>query len=118
MTLLSGARHDRSTLLFTEKIAQPNDAVRNPAKQAEAVAVKNENGDMNYRVKKGDTLFHIAIDNLPNSISIDQMLVALYRATETAFIDKNIHRLHSGQILSIPDGDTVRVVKPAPRHLM
>ncbi|MDB5765879.1 MAG: hypothetical protein JWQ61_693 [Collimonas fungivorans] len=63
-----------------------------------------------YQVKKGDTLARIASENLPAGISLDQMLVALYRSNEGAFVGKNMNRLRSGQILSIPDADGARSV--------
>ncbi|AIY41907.1 putative type iv pilus assembly fimv-related transmembrane protein [Collimonas arenae] len=66
-----------------------------------APATASSGGD--YHVKKGDTLARIASENLPAGISLDQMLVALYRSNEGAFVGKNMNRLRSGQILSIPD---------------
>jgi pilus assembly protein FimV len=73
----------------------------NPAKAAAAAPA---GGD--YHVKKGDTLVAIASENLPAGISLDQMLVALYRSNEAAFVGKNMNRLRSGQILSIPNADS------------
>ncbi len=73
-----------------------------PAKAAQAApAAESSGGD--YHVKKGDTLARIASENLPAGVSLDQMLVALYRSNEGAFVGKNMNRLRSGQILSIPD---------------
>ncbi|MFJ2986670.1 FimV/HubP family polar landmark protein [Collimonas sp. NPDC087041] len=81
-------------------------AVAKPA--AAAPAATAASGD--YHVKKGDTLVGIANANLPSGISLDQMLVALYRSNEGAFVGKNMNRLRSGQILSIPDADSARSV--------
>lgn len=61
-----------------------------------------------YRVRRGDTLSGIALDVKPADVSLDMMLVALYRANPDAFIGNNMNRLKSGQILSIPDADSVR----------
>ncbi|MFC5474856.1 FimV/HubP family polar landmark protein [Paraherbaspirillum soli] len=66
-----------------------------------------------YHVKKGDTLERIASENLPAGVSLDQMLVALYRNNQNAFAGKNMNRLRSGQILSIPGADAVRNVTPS-----
>lgn len=71
---------------------------------AKAAAAAPAGGD--YHVKKGDTLARIASENLPAGVSLDQMLVALYRSNEGAFVGKNMNRLRSGQILSIPDADS------------
>ena len=61
-----------------------------------------------YRVKPGDTLGEIATQVKPVDISLDMMLVALYRANPDAFIGKNMNRLKSGRILSVPDSDAIR----------
>ena len=61
-----------------------------------------------YRVRQGDTLGRIATRLKPSDISLDMMLVALYRANPDAFIGQNMNRLKSGQILKVPDSDTLR----------
>jgi len=66
------------------------------------------NAASRYRVRKGDTLSGIATRMKPNDVSLDMMLVALYRANPDAFIGNNMNRLKSGQILSVPDGDALR----------
>ncbi|GGI16090.1 FimV/HubP family polar landmark protein [Oxalicibacterium faecigallinarum] len=53
-------------------------------------------------VRRGDTLAKIANQYREPGVSLDQMLVALYRANPDAFVDRNMNRLRSGQILSIP----------------
>ncbi|WP_293776878.1 FimV/HubP family polar landmark protein [uncultured Oxalicibacterium sp.] len=55
-----------------------------------------------HTVKKGDTLANIANQYREPGVSLDQMLVALYRANPDAFVGKNMNRLRAGQILSIP----------------
>ncbi|MDB5933596.1 MAG: pilus assembly protein FimV, partial [Massilia sp.] len=64
--------------------------------------------DSKYKVKTGDTLGRIAAQVKPTDISLDMMLVALYRANPDAFIGNNMNRLKSGQILSVPDSDAIR----------
>jgi pilus assembly protein FimV len=61
-----------------------------------------------YKVKSGDTLGRIAVQVKPADISLDMMLVALYRANPDAFIGNNMNRLKSGQILSVPDNEAIR----------
>ncbi|WP_281909465.1 FimV/HubP family polar landmark protein [Massilia varians] len=61
-----------------------------------------------YRVRQGDTLGKIAAKLKPADISLDMMLVALYRANPDAFIGNNMNRLKSGQILSVPDSGALR----------
>ena len=65
-----------------------------------------------YTVKKGDTLSRIASQVKPGDISLDMMLVALYRANPEAFSGNNMNRLKSGQILKVPDSGTVRAIVP------
>jgi len=61
-----------------------------------------------YRVRQGDNLGRIASRLKPVDVSLDMMLVALYRANPEAFIGNNMNRLKSGRILSVPAADTVR----------
>lgn len=61
-----------------------------------------------YQTKAGDTLSKIAGGYRAEGVSLDQMLVSLYRANPQAFAGNNMNRLKSGQILTIPDADSVR----------
>ena len=88
-----------------------------PARVAEAPAPA-AGGQMltEYRTKRGDTLGKIAAQNKPVDISLDMMLVALYRANPDAFLGNNMNRLKSGQILSIPDSDALKGTGNADAH--
>ena len=50
--------------------------------------------------------------NRPEGVSLQQMLVALYRANEDAFISKNMNLVKSGRTLTIPDKGAVQAVAP------
>jgi pilus assembly protein FimV len=54
------------------------------------------------KVQSGDTAGRIAASNKPESVSLDQMLVALLRANPDAFIGGNINRLKAGAVLDLP----------------
>ncbi len=54
-------------------------------------------------VQRGDTLNKIAAQNKPEDISLEQMLVALYRANTEQFDGKNMNRVKTGKILRMPD---------------
>jgi pilus assembly protein FimV len=69
-----------------------------------------------YRVKPGDSLGRIAGQLKPVDVSLDMMLVALYRANPDAFIGNNMNRLKSGRILSVPDADAVRATGEGEAH--
>jgi pilus assembly protein FimV len=66
-----------------------------------------------YEVKKGDTLGKIARDTAPEGVTMQQMLVALYRANQGAFIQNNMNLVRAGRILQIPDRDAVAGVSGA-----
>ena len=61
-----------------------------------------------YTVKSGDTLGKLAANYKPEGVSLDQMLVSLYRSNPQAFAGKNMNRLKVGQILALPDADAIR----------
>src|SRR6185436_20419837 len=66
-----------------------------------------------YEVKKGDTLGAIARQNLPAGVTLNQMLIAIYRTNPDAFIRENINLVRAGQILNLPDADAVGTVERA-----
>jgi pilus assembly protein FimV len=81
--------------------------VRQPAAPAPSRQAAGE-----YEVKAGDNLTRIANQVKPVDVSLDMMLVALYRANPEAFSGNNMNRLKSGQILAVPDSDTIRNTAP------
>jgi pilus assembly protein FimV len=84
------------------RIAAAREGAQRQAAQRDTAA------ESTYRVRRGDTLSGIATRVKPAQISLDMMLVALYRANPDAFIGNNMNRLKSGQILSVPDSDALR----------
>lgn len=54
-------------------------------------------------VKRGSTLGQIAEQIRPGDVSLERMLVALYRANEEQFDGKNMNRIRAGKILRMPD---------------
>ena len=87
--------------------AQPSAPVRQPSAPAPARQAAGE-----YTVKSGDNLTRIANQVKPVDVSLDMMLVALYRANPEAFSGNNMNRLKSGQILAVPDSDAIRASAP------
>ncbi len=55
-------------------------------------------------VRSGDTLSRIAARTQRPGISLDQMLVSLFRGNPQAFSGENMNRLKSGAVLSVPSG--------------
>lgn len=64
-------------------------------------------GDTYGPVKRGDTLAKIATEMKGDGVSLDQMLVALFRENKQAFGNKNMNLLKTGQILRIPSAAEV-----------
>jgi len=58
-----------------------------------------------YRVRPGDTLSRIAGKTQRAGVSLDQMLVSLFRANPQAFMAENMNRLKAGTVLTVPAAD-------------
>ncbi|MBW4046816.1 MAG: FimV family protein [Proteobacteria bacterium] len=63
-----------------------------------------------YTVRKGDTLSSIARGLGIETVSLDQMLTALYRANSGAFIDRNMNLLRAGAVLRIPSAEDAQSI--------
>lgn len=66
-----------------------------------------------HLVQQGETLRKIAGETKYEGVSLEQMLVGLYKKNPDAFIGDNINRLKAGAILSIPDKAAVAAVSEA-----
>ncbi len=64
-------------------------------------------------VKRGDTLHKIARQTGPPNVSLERMLVALYRANADEFDGHNMNRIRVGQILRIPSESVIDNVTQA-----
>lgn len=58
------------------------------------------------QVRRGETLGKIASETKPEGVSLEQMLVGLFRSNKDAF-DGNMNRLKAGRVLSVPDKASV-----------
>ena len=65
-----------------------------------------------YSVKKGDTLWRVAEkargDN--KDTSVEQVMLAIYRANKNAFFGSNVNNLKAGKILKMPEREEVNAV--------
>jgi pilus assembly protein FimV len=86
---------------------EPAPAPRAAAAPAAATPAGPEGAD-EYRVKSGDSLSKIASRTQRAGVSLDQMLVSLYRSNPQAFVDNNMNRLKSGVVLSVPSAESAR----------
>lgn len=71
------------------------------------------------QVKFGDSLSKVAREIKPESVSLDQMLVALFNSNRDAFDGNNMNRLRAGKILRLPEpGDAANVDAGEARKLI
>jgi pilus assembly protein FimV len=66
-----------------------------------------------YEVRRGDTLTRIATQTQRPGVSLDQMLVALFRSNPQAFMDDNMNRLRAGAVLQVPSAGDAQGVPAA-----
>ena len=66
-----------------------------------------------YEVKRGDTLSKIAIRNRIEGATLQQMLVALFRANPDAFVKDNMNRLRAGKIIRLPGKEATELIAVA-----
>jgi len=65
------------------------------------------------RVAAGDSLSRIASRTQRPGVSLDQMLVSMFRGNPQAFVGDNMNRLKSGVVLSVPSAEKAGQVAPA-----
>ncbi|UXY13733.1 hypothetical protein N8I74_10410 [Chitiniphilus purpureus] len=75
-------------------------------RQAASSTAGAEASASEYQVKPGDTLSSIASAVKPEGVSLEQVLVALYRNNQSAF-DGNMNRLKRGKILRVPGREEI-----------
>ncbi|MFC5461886.1 FimV/HubP family polar landmark protein [Massilia niabensis] len=119
----AGARAPRGTAAAPASTSAPAPAAEGTARSQRSAradiageAAPGARAGAKYRVRSGDTLSRIAGRIKPVDISLDMMLVALYRANPDAFIGNNMNRLKSGQILSVPSADSMRGLDAGDAH--
>lgn len=84
---------------------EPEESAAKPVEQAASVAaVESENKEF-LAVQRGDTLYKIAAQTKLADMSLERMLVALYRANADKFDGKNMNRIRAGKILRLPSQD-------------
>ncbi|CAN7272815.1 FimV/HubP family polar landmark protein [Rhizobacter sp. LjRoot28] len=84
-----------------------------PAPRAAAPVDGDASESDEYKVRAGDTLSRIAARNQRPGVSLDQMLVSLFQSNPDAFLGRNMNRLKSGAVLSVPSAEEARAVTTA-----
>jgi pilus assembly protein FimV len=88
-------------------------AAARPAASAPAAPVRPAvAAGSDYEVRPGDSLSKVAARTQVSGISLDQMLVGLFRNNPDAFIDGNMNRLKAGSVLQVPGSEALAAVSP------
>ena len=95
-------------------VATPTSAPSAPAVQARS-ASRTEGA---VQVNAGDTASAIAVGRLPESVSLDQMLVAMAKANPNAFIEGNVNLVKAGASLRMPSANEAQQVTRQEAHQM
>lgn len=64
-----------------------------------------------YVTKRGDTLRNVARNMQVDDVTLEQMLVGLYRNNREAFMSDNMNQLKVGQIMRAPREEELRAIK-------
>ena len=66
-----------------------------------------------YRIQSGDTAWSLANAMMPDqSITVEQMMIAMLRSNPESFIGENINGLKRGYILRVPDYNEIVSINP------
>lgn len=82
-------------------------AEQNPSPSSASSSTSNAE---EHTTVRGDTLNAIASDMQVEGVSLEQMLVGLYRANKNAFVGNNMNRLKVGQILRAPSPEDLQSI--------
>jgi pilus assembly protein FimV len=78
----------------------------------QATAPSETKGDTYGPVKKGDNLTKIAEKYKSGDVTLDQMLVVLFKTNKDAFIANNMNRLKTGKVLQVPGSAELSALDP------
>lgn len=99
------------TVAAAPPAAEPRPAPPRPEPKAVATPAPAPSGGKEYGpVKRGETLGKIAATVKPEGVSLEQMLVGLFRANPDAFINNNMNLIRAGATLQVPDGGQLTTI--------
>jgi pilus assembly protein FimV len=82
-------------------------SVPSPVAVAPVAATPMAAGKEYGPIERGETLGKIARSTMPEGVTLEQMLVALFRTNPDAFIRNNLNLVRAGKILRVPDREEV-----------
>lgn len=75
-----------------------------------APALSSNSRGQQISVQRGDTASELALNKMPDGVTLDQMLVALVRQNPDAFVDANVNRMKAGALLTLPTEQQAKAV--------
>ncbi len=88
----------------------PKEETQSTETAAKKQAESSQTPNSPITVKQGDTLSKIANQTKSSDVSLERMLVALYRANAEEFDGHNMNRIRTGKILRLPEaGDVAKL---------
>lgn len=113
-----GGEAPAETGLTEQPLAQASAPASAPVEGAPAAAVAPGEGAVaeaapapeHVVVMRGDTLTKIAAQIKPADVSLERMLVALYRENAGVFDGHNMNRIRAGKILNIPQSNAIKAL--------
>jgi pilus assembly protein FimV len=90
--------------------AAPAQAAAPPAAPPVAAPSRTPLGGNYGPIRRGETLSEIALKLRPQGITLNQMMIAIYRANPEVFMH-NINLMKAGYVLRIPSADDVQAVQ-------
>ncbi len=104
---------DYSVMVDAAKFAPQGAAPVQPA-STPAVTTQTQGAQGNYTTTKRDTLWDIVQKNPVNGASVQQTMLAIQALNPDAFVDGNINRLKTGQVLRMPDAQQATALGQGP----
>lgn len=104
---------DYSVLVDSSKFGPQNAAPVQPA-TTPAVTTQTQGSEGGYTTGKRDTLWDIAQKNAVPPASVQQTMLAIQALNPDAFVDGNINRLKTGQVLRLPDAPQATALGQGP----
>jgi pilus assembly protein FimV len=116
---LIAAEPTKEALPKEETASAPTERVASQAPAAPAVTPPAAPGDASwasageYNVRSGDTLWAIA-DRMraDKQLTLEQVMVAIFRNNRDAFFRDNVNNLRAGKILKMPERDEIDATPP------
>jgi pilus assembly protein FimV len=90
----------------------PSPAIAPPPAQSARAPVPATGSGTQITVQPGNTAYSIANANLPEGVSLDQMLLAMLRANPQAFINGNVNLMRAGAVLKLPTAEQATALPP------